>query len=251
VAVQPHRVEDWRTATPDAPVACTAHVAAVCAVYPQAPAVAQDGGHGIRTEEKTGRPALERAAPPLPRKPGLVERPEDAYRRQGTQGLIAHCDVAPGEVVAPTSGPSRTEEDVAAPLARPIATDPEAPWLFLVDQLHTHTSEALVRLVASACGSTDDLGEKEQRGPWQSRSTRAAFLSDVSHRLRCMYPPKHTRWLNHIERWCSIVVRRLLRRGNCTSVEDLRERILPFIAYCNTPMATPFKWTYKGRPLTV
>jgi len=81
--------------------------------------------------------------------------------------------------------------------------------------------------------------------------TRAAFLSDVSHRIRCMYTPKHTSWLNHIERWCSMLVRRLLRRGNFTSVEDLRERILACIAYFNKTMAKPFKWTYKGRPLTV
>jgi hypothetical protein len=48
-----------------------------------------------------------------------------------------------------------------------------------------------------------------------------------------------------------MLVRRLLRRGNFTSVEDLRERILAFIAYFNKTMAKPFKWTYKGRPLTV
>ena len=108
-----------------------------------------------------------------------------------------------------------------------------------------------MRLVASACGITDDLGEKEKLGTLQSMSTRAAFLSDVSHRIRFMYTPKHTSWLNHIELWFSILVRRLLRRGNFTSVEDLRERILAFIAYFNTTMAKPFKWTYKGRPLTV
>ena len=48
-----------------------------------------------------------------------------------------------------------------------------------------------------------------------------------------------------------IVVRRLLKRGNFTSVADLQERILAFIAYFNKSMAKPFKWTYKGRPLTV
>ena len=98
--------------------------------------------------------------------------------------MIANFDVVTGEVVAPTIGPSRTEEDFMAHIAHTIATDPEASWLFIVDQLNTHKSEALVRLVASACGIEDDLGEKEQRGIVQSMPTRAAFLSDVNHRIR-------------------------------------------------------------------
>ena len=134
---------------------------------------------------------------------------------------------------------SRTEEDFAAHIARTIATDPEAPWLFIVDQLNTHKAEALVRLVASACGIAEDLGEKEKRGILQSMSTRAAFLSEASHRIRFLYTPKHTRWLNQIELWFSILVRRLLRRGNFTSVEDLRERILAFIAYFNKTPVLP------------
>jgi len=194
---------------------------------------------------------LPRAAPTLPRKSGLVERPEYAYLRHGTQCLIANFDVATGEVVAPTVGLSRTEEDFAGHIAHTIATDPEAPWLFIVDQLNMHKSEALVRLVAEACGIKEDLGEKEKRGILQSMPTRAEFLSDVSHRIRFVYTPKPTSWLNQIELWFRIVVRRLLKRGNFTSVEDLRERILAFIAYFNKTMAKPFKWTYKGRPLTV
>jgi transposase len=184
-------------------------------------------------------------------RPGVVERPEYEYLRHGTQCLIANFDVATGEVVAPTVGPSRTEEDFAGHIAHTIATDPEAPWLFIVDQLNIHKSEALVRLVAEACGIKEELGEKEKWGIWQSMPTRAEFLSDVSHRIRFVYTPKHTSWLNQIELWFSILVRRLLKRGNFTSVEDLRERILAFIAYFNKTMAKPFKWTYKGRPLTV
>ena len=81
--------------------------------------------------------------------------------------------------------------------------------------------------------------------------TRAEFRSAARHRIRFLYTPQHTSWLNHIELWCSILVRRVLKRGNFTSVEDLRERILAFIVYFNKTMAKPFKWTYKGRPLTV
>jgi len=244
-------VEYWLNAKPDDPVAFAAQVTTVCEVYQQAPAIAEQGGHVLSTDEKTGIQALERAAPTLPRKPGLVERPEDAYLRHGTPGLLANVDGATGEVMAPTVGLSRTEEDCAGHIAHTVATDPEAPWLLIVDQRNMHKSEALVRLVAEACGIKEDLGEKEKRGILQSMPTRAEFLSDVSHRIRFVYTPKPTSWLNQIELWFRIVVRRLLKRGNFTSVEDLRERILAFIAYFNKTMAKPFKWTYKGRPLTV
>ena len=225
-------------------------VVAVCQAYQQAQAFTQQGGHVISTDEKTGIQALERAAPTLPMKPGLVERPEYEYIRHGTQCLIANFNVATGEIVAPSIGATRTEEDFAAHIAQTIATDPEAPWIFIVDQLNTHQSETLVKLVADACRMEEDLGEKEKRGVLKSMQTRAEFLSAASHRIRFLYTPKHTSWLNQIELWFSILVRRLLKRGNFTSIEDLRERILAFINYFNRTMAKPFKWTYTGRPLT-
>ena len=249
-ALKPHRVEYWLNAKPDDPAVFVDQVTAVCQVYQQARSFTQQGGHVMSTDEKTGIQALERAAPTLPLKPGVVERPEYEYIRHGTQCLIANFNVATGEIIAPSLGATRTEEDFAAHIAQTIATDPEAPWIFIVDQLNIHQSETLVRLVARACRIEEDLGEKEKRGVVKSMQTRAEFLSDVSHRIRFLYTPKHTSWLNQIEMWFSILVRRLLKRGNFTSVEDLRERILAFINYFNRTMAKPFKWTYTGRPLT-
>lgn len=167
-------------------MAVAAQVTAVCEVSQQAPAIAEPGGPGISTDEKTGIQALERAAPTLPRQPGVVERPEEEYLRHGTPGLIANFNVATGAVVAPTVGPSRTEEDCAGHIAHTIATDPAASWLFSVEQLNMHKSEALVRLVAAAWGLQEELGEKEKRGIVQSMATRAEFLRDGRHRLRCM-----------------------------------------------------------------
>ena len=246
----PQRGESWRHAQPAAPGACPAPGAAVWAVSQQAPAGAQAGGPGLRTEAKTGRPALARAAPTWPRPPGLVERPASASLRQGPPGLSANVDGAPGEGGAPPRGPRRTAAACAAPRAPPLAPAPEAPGLLLVAPLNRQKSAALGRRVASACGLADDRGEQEKRGRVPSMPTRTAGLRDVRHRLRCMSTPQHTRWRRHIARWCSIWVRRWRRRGNFTSVADVRERLLAFMPSCNKTMAKPFKWTYKGRPLT-
>jgi DDE superfamily endonuclease len=249
-ALQPHRVAYWLNAQPDEPAVFVDQVTAGWQVDQQARSCTQQGGHVRSTDEQPGLQALERAAPTWPLQPGVVERPAYAYSRHGTPCLSANVNVAPGESIAPSRGATRTAEDLAAPMAQTIATAPEAPWICIVDQLNSHQLETLGRLVARACRIEEDVGEKEKRGVLKSRQTRAAFLSDVSHRIRLLSTPKHTSGLNQIERWFSLLVRRLLKRGNVTSVEDLRERILAFINYFNRTMATPFKWTYTGRPLT-
>lgn len=71
----------------------------------------------------------------------------------------------------------------------------------------------------------------------------------IPHRIRFVYTPKHSSWLNQVEAWFSILVRRLLKRGNFTSVEDLRNQVLAFIDYFNRTLAKPSRWTYTGRPL--
>jgi len=188
---------------------------------------------------------------PRPLRPGCPQRRKVEYKRNGPQCLIGSFEVATGQVISPTVQQTRTEQDFAGHLARTVATDPQAGWVFVADNLTTHCSEALVRYVAEACGVEEDLGKKGRRGVLKSVATRKASLTDPSHRIRFVYVPKHTSWLNQIEIWFSILVRRVIKRGNFRSVSDLREKILAFIDYFNQTLAKPFKWTFTGRPLNV
>jgi len=114
-----------------------------------------------------------------------------------------------------------------------------------VDQLNTHKSETLVRLVARHCNLTVELGDKGKSGILTSMESRAAFLTDPSHRIRFVYTPKHTSWLNQIEMWFSILVRKLLKRGSFNSVDDLTVQMRAFIDYFNQTLAKPFQWKFK------
>ena len=221
----------------------------VCDVYAMAPSAHENGVHIVSTDEMTGIQALERLHPSLPMKPGKPERPEFEYIRHGTQTLIANFEVATGMVITPSVGQTRTEEDFVEHIRRTIQTDPQAQWIFVMDQLNTHKSEALVRLVAQECQLNIDLGVKGKSGVLKSLETRETFLRCLEHRVRFLYTPKHASWLNQVEIWFSILVRKLLRRASFASIGDLRKRILTFIDYFNKTMAKPFKWTYKGRPL--
>jgi len=196
----------------------------------------------------TGIQALEHKYPDKPPLPGQCAKMEFEYVRHGTTTLIAFFDIAKGRIEAPYLNQTRTEADFVSAVRTLVNTDPSASWTFVCDGLNIHKSASLVRFVTDSCKLDAQLGEKGKSGILKSMESRAEFLHDPSHRIRFVYTPKHSSWINQIEIWFGIISRLLLKRKSYISVEELKASILRFIEQYNLS-AHPFKWTYAGVPL--
>ena len=172
--LQPHRSKYWLNTREKDPTVFQAKVEEVCGCYLEAPRLyAEEATHTVCTDEMTGIQALERVAPTLPPGRGRTECREFEYERHGTLTLIGNFHVVTGALVAPSLGPTRTEADFVRHVAQTVATDAEASWVFVVDNLNIHASETLVQWVSQYCSIDEELGKKRQSGRTEVASDEA------------------------------------------------------------------------------
>jgi DDE superfamily endonuclease len=126
--------------------------------------------------------------------------------------------------------------------------DPDGEWIFMMDNLNTHNGEPIVREIARQLAIDEStLGDKQKRrGILGSAASRKAFLSDPSHRIRFVFLPKHSSWLNQIEMIFGVNSRRVMRNGDFTSLADLEDKLGRFVDYYNRTFAKPVNWKYDG-----
>jgi transposase len=250
VDLKPHRSQYWCNTTEKDPELFQVQVELVCQTYLDAPQLYyQFNTHTVCVDEMTSLQANQRRAETKPPKPGQTAKEEFQYTRHGTVCVTANWHVVLGQILTPTISETRDNQDFARHIEQTIATDPTAGWVFVGDNLNTHCGEPLVRLVADRLGiDPATLGAAKKEGVLSTMATRRAFLSDPSHRIRFVYLPKHSSWLNQIEIIFGIINRRVMRHGSFTSKSDLIEKLKRFMDYFNETIARPMNWTYTGRP---
>jgi putative transposase len=173
----------------------------------------------ICCDEKTGMQVLERKAPTKPAQAGRRERREHDYIRHGTRVLMNSLAVATGQI-AWSLGATRNMPDFVAHLQQAYQHFPRMKgYDWVMDNLNTHWSLAVCRLVARWCRVPFEPKQL------QSGVQRRAFLSDPSHRHVFHFTPKHGSWLNQAELFFGVLQRRFLARGSFTSLRDFERRL--------------------------
>lgn len=177
----------------------------------------------ISVDEKTGMQATEQKYPMKLPSPRTAGRKEYEYIRHGTQTLIAGFSIAEGEVFA-VCGDTRTAEDLNAFMEQLAAKYCDYKKIVIVwDNLNIH--------------------KDGPSGRWTT------FNERHGNKFEFHYTPIHASWVNQIEIFFSIIQKRCLKHASFTSKEDLREKVLSFIARWNSGEGHPFNWSFRGYPM--
>jgi len=166
----------------------------------------------LAVDEKSQIQALERAQPILPMDLGMPERRTHTYLRNGTLDLFAALNVATGEVIARCKPQHRAHDFVRFLQEIETHVDPDLEVHVVLDNLATHKAPPVHR--------------------WLLRHPR----------FHLHFTPTYGSWLNLVERFFAVLTERALKRGSHTSVPQLRDAILAYVAAHNDN-PKPFRWT--------
>jgi transposase len=237
-AIKPHRWHYWLN-SPDPDF--EAKMLNIVGLYLKAQKLKERGEVILSVDEKTSIQALQRRYPHRPPRPGNIERIEHEYIRHGTRCLTASLEVATGEIYGhlTENRPAEVFADFVESVSRYYRKAKRIH--FVLDNLNTHWHEETCRVVA-----------KLSRCPLPAMKTgaqRRTFLTAPGKRLVFHFTPSHASWLNQIEIWFGTLTRKVIRRGDFGSVDDLDAKIIEFIEYYDEFLAHPYRWTYTGKPL--
>ena len=207
--VRPHKVRGWLNRAGDPSFWIRA--GQVCRLYLDPP----PGTALISVDEKTGIQAKSRKHPAIPARPGRDARREFEYVRHGTVSIIAAMNVTTGEVIAERIHRNNSRTFIWFLAMLDQMTPPHLRIHLIMDNGSSHTS----------------------------RATKAWLAAHP--RFSVTYTPKHASWLNMIEQWFGVLTRRLLRRGDFASRDDLDAKITAFTIRHNKN-ARPYRWSYDA-----
>lgn len=210
--LKPHRVRGWLTRRPSPDFYTRA--ADVCGLYLNPP----PDSIVVCIDEKTAIAARSRKHPTLATRPGQIARREFEYVRHGTVSIIAALHVHTGQVITERITRNDSATFIAFLTMLDQAIDPALTIHLVLDNGSSHTSRATKKWLRA-------------HPRFQPHDT-----------------PAHASWLDQAELFFSILTRRLLRRGEFTSCDDLADKIQNFVDVYNRT-TKPFRWTYHGRPL--
>jgi transposase len=163
-------------------------------------------------DEKSQIQALERAQPILPMDIGQPERRTHNYLRNGTLDLFAAINIATGKVLARCKKQHRAQDFVAFLGEIEGSVERKREIHVILDNLSAHRAPAVHR--------------------WLLRHPRVHFH----------FTPTYASWLNLVERFFGLLTEKALKRGSHTSIPQLRDAILAYVATHNEH-GKPFRWT--------
>ena len=160
-------------------------------------------------DEKPSIQAIMRPAGFVPAGKKVVQGDKSTYKRNGTTTLFAALEIATGKVIGKTNK-TKTRKDFLAFMDEVVACAATGKVLHVVmDNLSTH----------------------KRCDEWLARHPSVKFH----------YTPTSASWLNQVEIWFGIFIRKFLKGASFASVDALVEHIFACLkAYNQNPV--PFAW---------